>query len=152
MHEPLTPVTKKDGCLFEDGADRGRVIVFGRDTGGAYGLMELTVAPSASSAGHGAHSHRDFEEAFLVRSGRLEFLLGHRLFTLEPGDFVRAPAGVRHGYRNASGCDVDLLVSFTPGGFEELFVKYSTAGLEPSASEGFMEEATDRFGSHFEHA
>ena len=151
MLEHLTPVTTQDGSPFEDGADRGRVIVFGRDTGGAYGLMELTVAPSASDAGHGVHSHRDFEETFLVRNGQLEFLLDQRLFTLEAGDFVRAPAGVRHGYRNASGNDVDLLVGFTPGGFEALFVKYSTAGLEPSASEGFMEEAVRRFGSHFEH-
>ena len=69
-----------------------------------------------------------------------------------PGQILRetlkarlaSDSGVPHRY--------DLLVSFTPGGFEELFVKYSTAGLEPSASEGFMEEATDRFGSHFEHA
>jgi hypothetical protein len=29
-----------DSAAFEDGPDRGRILVFGRDTGGAYGLME----------------------------------------------------------------------------------------------------------------
>jgi mannose-6-phosphate isomerase-like protein (cupin superfamily) len=95
-----------DHAAFEDGADRGRILVFGRDTGGAYGLMEWTVAPAPAGDGprsYGAHLHDGCEETFMVRSGQLEFLLGEEVVTLGPGDFVRAPPGVRHGYANASG-------------------------------------------------
>lgn len=140
-----------EGVPFEDGADRGRVVVFGRDTGDRYSLMEYTVAAGEGPAsGYGAHRHGGIEETFLVRNGSLEFLLGETVSTLNAGDFVRVPPGVRHGYANVSGAPVELLVSFYPGGFEELFVKYRTDGGDPGGGAGFMEEATRRFGSTFE--
>ncbi len=142
-----------DHSAFEDGPDRGRIVVFGRETGGAYGLMEWTVAPSPaheSPSGHGAHLHHGCEETFLVRSGHLEFLLGNEVVRLGPGDFARAPAGVRHGYANVSGEPVELLVSFHPGGLEELFLKYRTDGFGPAEGDGFMADAERLFGSVFD--
>jgi quercetin dioxygenase-like cupin family protein len=138
------------GAQFEDGEDRGRILVSGADTGGRYALMELTVAPQAPEAGFGPHLHRQMEETFLVRRGNLEFLLGDAVIALIEGDFVRAPPGTRHGYRNVSGADVELLVSFYPGGFEQLFLKYRTDGGDPSAGTGFVEEATQHHASEFE--
>jgi mannose-6-phosphate isomerase-like protein (cupin superfamily) len=137
------------GSTFEDGPDRGRVLVFGRDTGFAYGLMELTVAPTAP-AGYGAHLHLGCEETFLVRRGRLEFLLGDEVLSLGPGDFVRAPPGVVHGYANRSGAQVELLVGFVPGGLEELFVTYRSNGGDPAGEAGFKADAVQRFGSTFD--
>ena len=142
-----------DHAAFEDGADRGRILVFGRDTGGAYGLMEWTVAPSPAGDGsrtYGAHRHGGCEETFLVRSGQLEFLLGDEVVRLGPGDFVRALPGVRHGYANVSGEPVELLVSFHPGGLEELFLKYRTDCAGPAAGEGFMADAERLFRSAFD--
>ncbi len=142
-----------DHAAFEDGADRGRILIFGRDTGGAYGLMEWTVAPAPAGDGprsYGAHFHDGCEETFMVRSGQLEFLLGEEVVTLGPGDFVRAPPGVRHGYANASGAPVELLVSFHPGGLEELFLKYRTDGAGPAEGDGFMADAERLFGSAFD--
>ena len=141
-----------DNAAFEDGADHGRILVFGRDTGGAYGLMELTVAPAPLGGGpqtYGAHLHKGCEETFLVRSGSLDFLLRNQVVTLGPGDFVRAPPGVRHGYANVSGAPVELLVGFHPGGLEELFLKYRTDAAEPAEGEGFMADAERLFGSVF---
>ena len=139
------------GLTFEDGPDRGRVLVFGHQTGGRYSLMEWTVASGAVPLlGYGAHSHGEIEETFLVRSGSLEFLLGEKITTLNTGDFVRVPAGARHGYANTSGAPVELLVSFYPGGFEELFVKYRTDGGDPAGGEGFIAEASRLHASKFE--
>jgi mannose-6-phosphate isomerase-like protein (cupin superfamily) len=141
---------RDDHDAFEDGPDRGRVIVFGRDTGGAYGLMEWTVAPVPEGpAAYGAHLHRGCEETFRVLSGRLDFLLDETVVTLEAGDFVRVPPGVLHGYANRSGAPVELLVSFHPGGLEELFLKYRSDGGDPAGAAGFMAEAAGRFGSEF---
>ena len=142
-----------DHGAFEDGPDRGRILVFGRDTGGTYGLMEWVVAPTPPGAGpqtYGAHLHNGCEETFLVRSGQLEFLLGDEVVSLGPGDFVRAPPGVRHGYANVSGAPVELLVSFHPGGLEELFLKYRTDGGGPAEGDGFTADAERLFGSAFD--
>lgn len=139
------------GIAFEDGADCGRILVSGRDTGGRYSLMAWTVATSEGAAnGYGAHLHNELEETFLVRSGSLEFLLGDQVTTLKVGDFVRVPPGMRHGYANASGAPVELLVSFHPGGFEQLFLKYRTDGGDPAGGEGFVAEATNLHASQFE--
>jgi|SRR5471030_589129 quercetin dioxygenase-like cupin family protein len=148
-------ITASDGATFEDGADRGRILVFGRQTGGRYSLMEYVVAPRpAPQAGaaidFGPHRHRDIEETFLVRSGRLRFLLGDKVFDLNCGDFVRAPPGVRHGFANLSGEAVELLVSFHPGGFEELFVTHRSDQHPPPSPTGFMDDARRLFASEFE--
>ncbi len=149
MHDGLV-ITPSDGAAFRDGPDAGRVLVFGADTGGRYGLMTLTVAPSAHDAGLGAHLHHGMEETFLVQSGELDFLIGDTVQTLRTGDFVRAPAGLRHGYVNRSGAPVELLVGFYPGGFETLFLKYSTDQDPAPDPDGFMIDAAALVGSEFE--
>ena len=149
--EPTLVIAAHEGLSFEDGADRGRVIVSGADTGGRYALMEWMVAADpAPPPGHGAHLHRECEETFLIRSGELEFLLGEAVTMLKAGDFVRVPPGVRHGYRNTSGEPVDMLVTFHPAGLEMLFVKYRTDGGGPSAGDGFVADATRLHASEFE--
>lgn len=154
MH-PVRHVPHTAGTAFQDGDDHGRVLVFGRDTGGLYSLMEYVVAPQTAPAPDapppfGAHRHNDIEETFLVRAGRLQFLLDDEVIDLGPGDFVRVPPGARHGYANLSGASVELLVSFHPGGFEELFVRHRSDQVPPPAPMGFVQEAVARFNSAFE--
>ena len=144
-----------EGVPFEDGPDHGRVLVFGHQTGGLYSLMEFVVAarPPADpglATDFGPHRHHQIEETFLVRSGRLRFLLGQAVFDLGPGDFVRAPPGVRHGYANLSGEAVELLVSFHPGGFEELFISHRSDQDPAPPPTGFMDDAVRLFASEFE--
>ena len=150
-----TAVLTSGGTCFEDGEDRGRVLVFGRETAGRYSLMEYVVAPrqapaSAEPPNFGPHRHHDIEETFLVRSGRLSFLLDTEIIELGPGDFVRVPPGVRHGFANLSANDVDLLVSFYPGGFEELFVRHRSDQVPVPPPMGFIEDAVRLFQSEFE--
>ena len=148
-----TFVPKVGGVSFEDGKDRARLIVSGDDTDGAYSLLEWCVGPGAQLAAdvardYGAHRHRECEEAFLVTSGELEFLLGNAVNVFRAGDFIRVPKGVRHGYQNTSGKPVDMLVTFVPAGLEQLFVKYRTDQPE-TPGPGFVEEATRDHASEF---
>jgi quercetin dioxygenase-like cupin family protein len=145
-------IAGKDGFAFEDGPHQGRVLVFGRDTEGLYALMTYRLAPGsvgAETVDHGKHIHRTIEETFFVQAGELEFLIGEEVFTLRAGDFVRVPPGVTHGYVNRTGDCVELLVTFVPGGFEELFVKYRSDGGDPAGGAGFLEEATRDYASVF---
>lgn len=152
----MSPIVKAaNGVSFMDGADRARILVFGRDTGGKYSLMEWIVGAGEKLAAgaprnYGPHLHREIEETFLVRKGTLEFLLGDTVTTLTQGDFVRVPPGTRHGYANVSGEDVELLVSFHPGGLEELFLKYRTDGDGRIEGGGFVADATKHFASEYE--
>lgn len=153
--QPDRHIPSHAGTAFEDGDDRGRVLVFGRDTGGRYSLMEYVAAANAplgpgESPHFGAHRHNEIEETFLVRSGRLTFLLDESVIELGPGDFVRVPPGTRHGYSNLSGEPVHLLVSFHPGGFEDLFVRHRSDQTPPPPPLGFVEDAVRRFNSEFE--
>jgi quercetin dioxygenase-like cupin family protein len=61
------------------------------------------------------HRHNRIEEKFYILEGSLEFFLGDQVLALHDGDFVRAPAGTKHGYENVSESLVKMLVSFLPG-------------------------------------
>jgi uncharacterized RmlC-like cupin family protein len=135
---------------FEDGNDRGRVLISGTDTDGRWSLMEWVAAPVALGGGYGAHLHRECEETFLIRKGALEFLLGDEVTILTAGDSVSVLPGVRHGYANVSGAPVEMLVAFHPAGLEALFMKYRTDGEMACEGEGFMAEATRFHASEFE--
>lgn len=137
---------------FEDGPDRGRILVSGDDTGGRWSLMEYEVAarPVGEPLAYGPHLHRHIEETFVVQEGALRFLLGEDVRDLGPGDRVCVPPGVRHGFANVSGAAVKLLVSFHPGGFEQLFVRHRTDQHPAPAADGFLVEATRDWASEFE--
>lgn len=150
-----TIIAADAGLRFEDGADRGRIVVSGEDTGGRYALMEWTVAandpiPESEVPDYGPHLHRECEETFLIRRGSLDFLIGEKVTTVHTGDFVRVPPGTRHGYRNTSGEAVEMLVGFYPAGLEMLFVKYRTDRPDALAAEGFVADATRLHASEFE--
>lgn len=152
-HDMTTVVPYSSGERFEAGDDRARLIVSGNDTDGRYSLLQWTVAagPKLSeedSKDYGPHLHRRTEETFHIQEGSLEFLIGNEIVTLNEGDFVRVPPGTKHGYCNVSGKPVRLLVTFTPGGLEELFVKYRS-DQEEVIGAGFVSDATRYHGSEF---
>src|SRR5688500_2939129 len=140
------------GESFEDGPDRGRILVSGDDTGGRWSLMEYEVAarPADAPLGYGPHLHRGIEETFVVQEGRLRFLLDEEVRDLGPGERVCVPPGVRHGFANVSGAPVKLLVSFHPGGFEQLFVRHRTDQTPAPPADGFLVEAMRNWASEFE--
>lgn len=141
-----TVVPKDSGTSFEIDSDTARIIVSGAETLGAYSLLEWTVAESqttADSKDYGAHRHNTIEETFLILEGHLEFLLGEEILQLNEGDFVRVPKGTKHGYQNVSGSPTRMLVTFLPGGFEQLFLRYQ------NDDEGFLREASSEYDSEY---
>ena len=127
----------ESGTQFPFGDDIVTIKADSNETNGEYSLMHWVVAPDAIAP---AHIHAEYEETFYVLEGKLQFTVGEDIVDVEVGDFIRCPAGTRHGYVNSSGKKAVLLVGFTPGGMEQIFRKYSFLG-DQFDLDGYLDEA-----------
>src|SRR5215468_7944087 len=66
----------------------GSICLSGPDTGGAYCLLEVGLAPGMSVP---RHTHTREDEAYFVLVGELEVIVGDEVFILRPGDSLMAP-------------------------------------------------------------
>jgi len=94
----------------------GSVCLSGADTGGAYCLLEVGLAPEMSVP---RHTHTREDEAYFVLVGELEVTVGDEIFILRPGDSLMAPRDIPHQLRNSSNVENHYLLVFSPSGFEE---------------------------------
>ena len=93
----------------------GSVCLSGVDTGGAYCLLEVSLAPGM---GVPRHIHTREDEAYYVLSGELEVIVGSEVFVLRAGDTLVAPRAVPHRLRNTGNGENHYLLVFWPSGFE----------------------------------
>jgi quercetin dioxygenase-like cupin family protein len=132
----------------------GAVCLSGTDTGGAYCLLDLGLAPGMSVPRH-THSRED--EAYYVISGELEIVVDDEVFVLKAGDTLVAPRDIPHQLRNSGNAENRYLIMFSPSGFEE-FLKVAavpapdkaTAPTEPPAvAVRNVHELAADYGIHF---
>ena len=93
----------------------GSVCLSGADTGGAYCLIEASLAPGI---GVPRHTHTREDEAYYVLSGELEVGVGDEVFILRVGDTLTAPRNIPHQLRNSGNAENHYLLMFSPSGFE----------------------------------
>jgi mannose-6-phosphate isomerase-like protein (cupin superfamily) len=94
----------------------GSVCMSGADTGGAYCLLEVGLAPGMSVS---RHTHTREDEAYFVLVGELEVTVADEIFILRPGDCLMAPRDIPHQLRNSGVVENHYLLMFSPPGFEE---------------------------------
>ena len=104
----------------------GAICLSGADTGGAYCLLEVSLA---SGMGVPRHTHTREDEAYFVLTGELEVIVGNKVFLLKEGDTLTAPRNIPHQLRNSGDVENHYLLIFWPSGFEE-FLR-ATAVLAP---------------------
>src|SRR6516225_63669 len=92
----------------------GAVCLCGADTGGAYCLLEVGLAPGMMVP---RHTHTREDEAYYVLSGELE-VVGDEVFILRAGDTLMAPRDIPHRLRNSGNAENHYLIMFSPSGFE----------------------------------
>lgn len=92
----------------------GSVCLRGEDTGGAYTLIEASLAPGI---GVPRYTHTREDESYFVLSGELEVIVGDQIFVLKTGDTLMAPRDIPHQLRNSGS--VENLLMFSPSGFEK---------------------------------
>jgi quercetin dioxygenase-like cupin family protein len=97
----------------------GSVCLSGTDTGGAYCLLEVSLAPGMAVP---RHTHKREDETYYVTSGVLEVIVGDRVFVLQAGDSLMAPRDIPHELRNSGSATNHYLLVFSPSGFEEFIM------------------------------
>jgi quercetin dioxygenase-like cupin family protein len=107
----------------------GSILLSGEDTGRAYCLLDLRVAPGK---GVPRHTHTREHEALFVISGELEAIVGDKIFTLRPGETLLAPRNIPHQLRNSGNVANHYLIMFSPAGFEE-FLKTTSVPAPDNA-------------------
>ncbi|SCG47117.1 cupin domain-containing protein [Micromonospora rifamycinica] len=90
----------------------------GRDTGGAFSLLEWALQPCQE--GPGLHQH-NFDEAFYILSGQVRFRIGETSQVLGPGQLAWMPRNTPHSFSNAGPETATGLTVSTPGGLETVF-------------------------------
>ena len=88
--------------------------ISGKDTGGAYGLIEI-VAPEG--VGSPWHVHPEEDEWFYVLEGEATFWVADTKLSLTAGSFAFGPKGVPHTFYGEEG-GMRALVGFAPMQFE----------------------------------
>ena len=94
----------------------GSVCLSGADTGGAYCLLEVGLAPGMSVP---RHTHTREDETYFVLAGELEVIVADETFVLRAGDTLVAPRDIPHQLRNCGAIENHYLLVFSPSGFEE---------------------------------
>jgi quercetin dioxygenase-like cupin family protein len=81
-----------------------------QDTNGAWSLMEEDIP-----RGHGPPPHRhDWDEAYYVIEGALDFEMDGKLVRIERGDFAYLPRNTVHAFKGASASPARVLIFAAP--------------------------------------
>ena len=109
----------KDWAIFEK---------YGRETGGEYTLLTVSVAPGGGNA---AHWHGSYSETFTAEKGAVGiYSTSTGKMILSPGESVTVTPGVVHHFFNPGDEEVEMKVELRPAreGFEKgLYVLYGLA-------------------------
>ncbi|SDM51972.1 Cupin domain-containing protein [Catalinimonas alkaloidigena] len=115
---PLT-VGPNEGTSLSLVGDTYRVLVGGKDTGGAFATIDMLIPPGG---GPGPHAHAAFEETFYVIEGEIEVKSEYGTYVATPGSFVTIlKGGVVHGFKNKTERVAHLLCTVVPAGLEQFF-------------------------------
>jgi quercetin dioxygenase-like cupin family protein len=101
------------------GANVVRILVSSDDTGGALAAIEYDVP--AGFPGPPLHVHPSFDEHFYVVSGELDFRLEDDVIRAGAGGSLFVTGDRPHTFSNPTDDVARMLVTLTPGGFEQFF-------------------------------
>ena len=110
-----------DGQSLSVVGDTYRILITGKQTGGAYAAIDMLIP---HNGGPGPHSHAGFQESFYVIDGEIEFKSEVSTYTAKKGSFVDIPmGGIVHSFKNKSNETAHLLCFVVPSGLEEFFLE-----------------------------
>ncbi len=118
MKTPIT-VSAQEGENLSVIGNTYRLLITGKQTGGAFSTMEFHIPPNG---GPGPHSHPNFHESFYVVEGEIEVKSEVGSYIAQKGSFVSIPkGGIVHGFKNKTTQMAVILCTVVPAGLEEFF-------------------------------
>ena len=124
MTDHIITVNEDQGQSFSVVGDAYRIIISGKQTGGAYSVIDMLVPPGG---GPGPHAHAEIQESFYVIDGELEFKTEAGPYTAKKGSFVNIPKGGEvHCFKNTSNTMAHMLCTVIPAGLDEFFEAIGT--------------------------
>lgn len=119
MTHNIITVNESEGEILSVVGDEYRIIISGKQTQGAYAVIDMLVPPGG---GPGPHSHTDIQELFYIVDGELEFKTEAGKYVAKKGSFVNIPKGGEvHCFNNKSNTLAHLLCTVIPAGLDEFF-------------------------------
>ncbi len=106
-------------------------LITGEQTGGAFFLAEVRVAPGGGTP---PHLHHREDESFHLLEGSLTVQVGGDTITASAGDFVYLPRGIAHSFKNTGDGSAKALVLTRPAGLEGFFAEVFEPALDRSAT------------------
>jgi len=97
----------------------------GKQTGGAFGLLEQ-ICPAGLGSPY--HMHHNEDEIFYILEGEATFISGDRVIKAAAGSYVFLPRNIPHGFR--TNVPTRLLLLTTPAGFEQFVIEMSEPAKE----------------------
>jgi len=99
--------------------DTYRIVLDGKQTGGAFAVIDMLIPPGG---GPGPHAHPGVQETFYVVAGEVLVKSEAGSSTARAGAYVSIPrGGAIHSFKNISSATAHLLCTVTPAGMEEMF-------------------------------
>ena len=105
------------GLVYDAGTIR--VLASSEDTNGGSSLVELEESPGYHT---NFHRHNFTDEAFYVLEGVLTVRVNDETSDFPAGSYVLIPRGTPHAQGNRGKVPVRVLLTMTPGGFEQSFL------------------------------
>ena len=99
-------------------AGTARFLASSEDTHGAWSLVELTERPGYKTR---IHRHNYTDETYYVLEGVLTAKIADKTYELPAGSYIVIPRGTPHAQGNLGKVPVKVLLTMTPGGFEQSF-------------------------------
>ena len=109
----------------------GGVCLSGADTGGAFCVLDMGLAPGMMVP---RHTHTREDEVYYVLKGELEVIVGDEVFNLRAGDTLMAPRDIPHQLRNSGNVENHYLLMFSPSGFEEFLMATAVPAPDNAAA------------------
>jgi quercetin dioxygenase-like cupin family protein len=120
-----------------------RFMIDGKETGGAFSLVEHPLPPRALGAP--IHTHRNEDEYSYVLEGRIGVQLDDDIVEAGPGELVFKPRGVKHAFWNAGDEPACLLEIISPAGFENYFRELAPLLAAPGRDEQAIGEVVSKY-------
>ncbi len=114
-------VGPRDGDYVDLGSVGVRFMIWGKESGGDFSLVEHPIPPRSLCAP--LHRHHNEDEYSFVLEGRMGALLGEEVVYAEVGDLAFKPRDQWHTFWNAGDEPCRILEIIAPSGFENFFAE-----------------------------